>query len=105
MSLLGLRALCVLRGENCFPLSERAGFCGHSEFCPSATAAFAASASGVQRLSVPLGARAAGRFAGGEDLRQGGSKAAAAEFSGRLSKPHNHLNLLGGHEKVMFKLI
>lgn len=64
---------------NGFPLSERAGFGGHAEFCPGAAPALAAAAGGVQRGGVPLLARAAGGFALGEDVRRGGGEAGAGE--------------------------
>ena len=64
---------------NGFPLSERAGFGCHAELCPGATATLAAAAGGVQRGGVPLIARAAGGFAGGEDFGRGGGEAAAGE--------------------------
>ena len=64
---------------NGFPLPERAGFGGHAELRPGGAAAFAAAAGGVQRGGVPLIARAAGRFAVGEDFGWRGGEAAAGE--------------------------
>ena len=65
------------------PLPNRAGFGGHADFCPGRAAAFAAAAGVVQCSGVPLGACAAGGFAGGEDVgwrwrEPGGSEAAGS---------------------------
>ena len=80
---------------NGFPLCERAGFGGHAEFCPGATAALAAAAGAVQRLRVPLIAGAAGGFALGEDFGWGGGEAAAGEAVRGVAEAGEHLGAAG----------
>lgn len=89
------RALCVLRGENCFPVSERAGFGGHAELGPGAAPTLAAAGEGVQRGGVPLGAGAAGRFAGGEDFGWGGGEAGAGEAVRGVAEICEHFGTAG----------
>ena len=65
-----------------FPFAERAALGGHAELCPGAATALAASAGGVQRGGVPLGAGTAGSFALGEDVGRGGGEAGAGKAGG-----------------------
>jgi len=58
-----------------FPLAKWATLAGHADLRPGAASALAAAAGVVQRGGVPLGASAAGGFAGGEDVWRCGGKA------------------------------
>jgi len=75
-----------------FPFAERAALGGHAELCPGAATALAASAGGVQRGGVPLGAGAAGGLTLSEDFGWGGGEAAAGEAARGLH---------GGSQAVM----
>ena len=80
---------------NGFPLAHRATLGCHAEFRPGGASAFAAAAGGVQRGGVPLIARAAGGFTGGEDFRRGGGEAGAGEAVRGVAEAGEHLGAAG----------